>query len=180
MTCKAAQHGWAGVIGAIGGAWLTVFGDWTMAMTILCICMALDYVTGLVVAGVFHASQKSSGGGLDSNVGWKGLARKVATLFIILVAHFVDILIGTQYIRDAVVIAFTCNEIISILENCALMGVPIPKILLYGIDILHKQAKEDDIPDNDLSEGEVTVYAYKKYDDEGNPVEGTEEVAHDD
>ena len=54
-----------------------------------------------------------------------------------------DILIGTQYIRDAVVIAFTCNEIISILENCALMGVPIPAVLIKGIDILHKQAGED-------------------------------------
>ena len=143
MTHTAVKWGWSLVIGAIGGAWLTVFGDWTMAMTILCICMALDYVTGLVVAGVFHASKKSSGGGLDSNVGWKGLARKVATLFIILVAHFVDILLGTQYIRDAVVIAFTVNEIISILENCALMGVPIPAVLIKGIDILHKQAGED-------------------------------------
>ena len=150
MDHKTIQFGWAGVIGAIGGAWLTVFGNWTMAMTILCICMAIDYITGLVVAGVFHASRKSAGGGLDSNVGWKGLARKVATLFIILVAHFVDMLLGTQYIRDAVVIAFAVNEIISILENCALMGVPIPKVLLKGIDVLHQQTGEaDEKPSNE-------------------------------
>ena len=143
MTHKAMISGYTAVIGAIGGVFLTLFGDWNVALTILCICMAIDYVTGLVVAGVFHASRKSAGGGLDSNAGWKGLIRKVATLVIILIAHFVDLLIGTQYIRDAVVIAFTVNEILSILENCALMGVPIPNVLLKGIDVLKQQAKEE-------------------------------------
>ncbi len=144
MTHKAIFSGYSVVIGAIGGVFLTLFGDWSVALTVLCICMAIDYITGLVVAGVFHASPKSEGGGLDSNAGWKGLFRKVATLVIILVAHFVDLLLGTEYIRDAVVVAFTVNEILSILENCALMGVPIPKVLLRGIDILHQQAKEDE------------------------------------
>ena len=126
-----------------------LFGDWTVALTVLCVCMVIDYVTGLVVAGVFHMSPKSAGGGLDSNAGWKGLVRKVATLVIVLIAHFVDLLIGTQYIRDAVVIAFIVNEILSILENCALMGVPIPKVLLRGLDILHQQAKEDEPADQE-------------------------------
>jgi toxin secretion/phage lysis holin len=164
MKHTAVRWGWSLAIGAIGGAWLTIFGDWTMAMTILCVCMALDYISGLVVAGVFHTSRKSAGGGLDSNVGWKGLARKVATLFIILVAHFVDVLIGTQYVRDAAVIAFTVNEIISILENCALMGVRIPKVLLKGIDILHQQTGEED----------------EKPPDQGEAAEAEEEVPGDD
>ena len=144
MTREVIYNGYALVIGAIGGVFLMLFGDWTVALTVLCICMAIDYITGLVVAGVFHMSPKSAGGCLDSNAGWKGLVRKVATLVIVLVAHFVDLLIGTQYIRDAVVIAFIVNEIVSILENCALMGVPIPKVLLRGLDILHQQAKEDE------------------------------------
>ena len=138
--------------GAIGGIFTQIFGGWSIALTILVICMAIDYGSGLVVAGVFHVSPKSMGGGLDSNVGWKGLVRKVATLVIILIAHFVDMLLGTEYIRDAVVIAFTINEIVSILENCALMGVPIPKILLRGIDILHQQASDgepEEVPHDD-------------------------------
>lgn len=138
--------------GAIGGIFTQIFGGWSIALTILVICMAIDYCSGLVVAGVFHASPKSAGGGLDSNVGWKGLVRKVATLVIILIAHFVDMLLGTEYIRDAVVIAFTINEIVSILENCALMGVPIPKVLLKGIDILHQQAsngEQEEVPHDD-------------------------------
>ena len=164
MTHKAIFSGYAAVIGAIGGVFLTLFGDWSIAMTILVVCMGIDYVTGLVVAWVFHASPKRAGGGFDSNAGWKGLIRKVATLAIILVAHFVDLLIGTQYIRDAVVVAFTVNEIMSILENCALMGVPIPQVLLRGIDILHQQAKEEE------PEGRVTVYAYEEFNDAGDPV----------
>ena len=152
MTQRAIVCGYSVVIGAIGGVFLMLFGDWSIALTVLCICMAIDYITGLVVAGVFHASPKSAGGGLDSNAGWKGLIRKVATLVIVLIAHFVDILIGTQYIRDAVVIAFTVNEIVSILENCALMGVPIPQVLLRGLDILHQQAKEDAPADREEAE----------------------------
>ena len=138
--------------GAIGGIFTQIFGGWSIALTLLVICMAIDYCSGLVVAGVFHASPKSAGGGLDSNVGWKGLVRKVATLVIILIAHFVDMLLGTEYIRDAVVIAFTINEIVSILENCALMGVPIPKVLLKGIDILRQQAsngEQEEVPHDD-------------------------------
>ena len=151
--------------GAIGGIFTQIFGGWSIALTILVICMAIDYGSGLVVAGVFHASPKSMGGGLDSNVGWKGLVRKVATLVIILIAHFVDMLLGTEYIRDAVVIAFTINEIVSILENCALMGVPIPKVLLKGIDILKEQAGKD----ND-----------EKPPDQTQAADGEEEVPSDD
>lgn len=149
MTYKAVFCIMAGVI---GGIFTQIFGGWSIALTILVICMAIDYGSGLVVAGVFHASPKSMGGGLDSNVGWKGLVRKVATLVIIFIAHFVDLLIGTEYIRDAVVIAFTINEIVSVLENCALMGVPIPKVLLKGIDILHQQAsdgEQEEVPHDD-------------------------------
>ena len=170
MTHKAIFSGYTVAIGAIGGVFVTLFGDWNVALTVLCVCMAIDYVTGLVVAGVFHASPKSANGGLDSNAGWKGLIRKVATLVIVLIAHFVDVLTGTQYIRDAVIVAFTVNEILSILENCALMGVPIPQVLLRGIDIL-KQAKDEtrDIDEEHQADEEarVTVYAYSEYDDDG-------------
>lgn len=144
MDINTFKKGWSLVVGAVGGIWLTLWGSWSLAMTILMICMGVDYLSGLVVAGVFRNSKKSENGGLDSNVGWKGLIRKGATLLVILVAHFVDLLIGTQYIRDAVVIAFTVNEILSILENCALMGVPIPAVLLKGIDILKKQGEPED------------------------------------
>lgn len=138
--------------GAIGGIILELFGAWSVALTILCVCMGIDYLSGLVVAGVFHASPKSVGGGLDSLAGWKGLFRKVATLVIVLMAHFVDVLFETNYIRDAVVIAFTINEILSIIENCGLMGAYVPPFLLKAIDVLRRRTEPPEEAEN--TEGE--------------------------
>lgn len=129
-------------IGMVGGAISTVFGGWSAALMVLLICMAVDYITGLVVAGVFHASPNSPNGGLESRAGLKGLLRKGATLLIVLIAHCLDVLLSTAYIREAVVIAFCANEILSIIENAGLMGVPIPKVLTKAIDVL--RSKDDE------------------------------------
>ena len=114
-------------------------GGWSAALAILLGCLALDYVTGLIVAGVFHKSPKTANGGLESRAGWKGLLRKVATLLMVALAHFVDVLLGTVYIRDAVVIAFCVNEMLSLLENFGLMGVPIYKPLREALELLKKK-----------------------------------------
>ena len=85
------------------------------------IFMGIDYVTGLIVAGVFHNSEKTTNGALESRVGWKGLCRKGVTLLIVLVGCRLDVVMGSNFIRDAVVIAFIVNETISIIENAGLM-----------------------------------------------------------
>ncbi len=127
------------VAGAVGGAITTAFGGWSHSLTTLLIVMAIDYITGLVVAAVFKKSPKTETGALESKAGWKGLIRKGVTLLIVLVACRMDIELGTQYIRDAVIIAFMVNEIISLIENAGLMGIPIPKPILNGIDLLKKK-----------------------------------------
>lgn len=127
------------VIGLVGGVLTSALGGWNEALAALLICMTLDYATGLIVAGVFHTSPKSPGGGLESNAGWKGLARKVVTLMIVVVAHEMDVLLGISYLRDAVVIGFCANEVISILENAGLMGLPIPGVLREAIDQLKRK-----------------------------------------
>lgn len=133
--------GWIGAVGGVAAAWL---GGWNAALGALLCCMAVDYATGLIVAGVFHASPKSQGGGLESNVGWKGLARKFVTLLIVLVSNQMDILLGVSYLRDAVIIGFCANEVISILENAGLMGLPIPQPLVDAIDQLKNKEVSDD------------------------------------
>lgn len=129
-------------IGAVGGTIAALFGGWNAAIGALIICMAVDYLTGLIVAGIFHASPKSEGGGLESVAGWKGLARKFVTLLIVLVANQMDVLLGVAYLRDAVIIGFCANECISILENAGLMGMPIPQIFRDAIDLLRESAEE--------------------------------------
>lgn len=136
------KNGFCTMIGAIGALIASLFGGWDTALATLMIFMATDYVTGLIVAGVFHTSQKSENGALESRAGWKGLCRKGVTLLVVLVACRLDLITGTNFIRDAVIIAFICNETISIIENAGLMGIDIPPALAAAIEVLKK--KSDD------------------------------------
>lgn len=123
-------------IGIVGATITTLFGGWSVGLTTLVIFMAVDYISGLLVAGVFKSSPKSKSGALSSKVGYKGLCKKGMSLLIVLIAYRLDLLVGTNYIRDAVVIGFCVNELISIVENAGLMGIPLPPILIKTIDVL--------------------------------------------
>lgn len=127
------------IIGVIGSAIASAFGGWTTGLTTLVIFMAIDYLTGLIVAGVFHKSTKTETGTLESRAGFKGLCRKGAMLLVVLVAYRLDLAVGTAYIKDAVIIAFIANEAISIIENAGLMGVPMNDTLKNAIDVLQKK-----------------------------------------
>ncbi len=127
------------VCGIVGGAISALFGGWNHLLTTLLVAMGVDFVTGLVVAGVFKKSQKTPNGALESNIGWKGIAKKGVTLLIVLIAHRLDLAIGTTIIRDAVVIAFIVNEVISITENAGLMGVPVPPPIKKAIEVLKEK-----------------------------------------
>ena len=132
-----------GTIGVVGGIISTLFGGWDSSLTTLVIFMAIDYITGLIVAGVFKKSEKTETGALESKAGFKGLCRKGVTLLIVLVACRLDMAIGTTFVRDATVIAFIANETISIIENAGLMGIPIPKVIVKSIDVLKSKAEEE-------------------------------------
>lgn len=127
------------IIGVIGSAIASAFGGWTTGLTTLVIFMAIDYLTGLIVAGVFHKSTKTETGTLESRAGFKGLCRKGAMLLIVLVACRLDLTLSTTYIKDAVIIAFMANEAISIIENAGLMGVPMNDTIKNAIDVLQKK-----------------------------------------
>ena len=128
--------------GAIGGVIASLFGGWDAGLATLVMFMAIDYVSGLVVAGVFHNSKKTSSGALESKAGWKGLCRKGMSLLFVLIAYRLDLAIGSNYIRDAVIIGFIVNETISIVENAGLMGVPLPEVINKAIDILTSKSEE--------------------------------------
>lgn len=138
-------------IGAVGGFISAAFGGWTSAMTTLIIFMAIDYITGLLVAGVFKKSKKTKNGALESRAGFKGLCRKGVMLLVVLVACRLDIELHTTYIRDAVCIAFIANETISIIENAGLMGVPIPKVITKAIELL--KSKEENTTEGGTDNG---------------------------
>ena len=130
------------IFGVLGAGIAHLFGGWTAAMTTLIIFMGLDYLTGLIVAGVFKKSSKSETGALESKAGWIGLIRKLVSLLFVLAAYRLDLIIGTTYIKDAVCIAFIVNELISLTENAGLMGIPIPEPIMNAIELL-KNGKKD-------------------------------------
>lgn len=136
-------------IGIAGSAIAALFGGWDRALQALIIFMIIDYITGIVVAAVFKKSSKTENGALESKAGWQGLCRKGATLLFVLIAAQLDMVIGTNYIRDAVCIGFMANELISITENAGTMGLPLPAVIKKAIEILtNKSEKEGNTNEN--------------------------------
>ena len=136
-------------IGIVGSTIASFFGGFDAALITLLIFMGVDYATGLIVAGVFHKSEKTENGALESRAGWKGLCRKGVSLLVVLVACRLDMIMGSNFIRDATVIAFIGNETISIIENAGLMGVPIPSVITKAIEVLKKKSEREDKKDGE-------------------------------
>ncbi len=132
------------ITGAVGSFIASLFGGFDAAMVTLLIFMAVDYISGMIVAGVFKKSQKTKNGALESGAGWKGLCRKGMTLVIVLIAVRLDMVIKTNYIRDMVCIAFIANETISIIENAGLMGVPVPAVITKAIEVLKEKSEREE------------------------------------
>ena len=131
------------ITGTVGGYILTVLlGDWTPSLTTLVIFMAIDFLSGLSVAGFFKKSPKTETGGLESKTGRKGLVRKIMTFVYVLIGNQLDLLMASDYIKNAICVAFIINELISITENAGLMGVPMPKIITQAIDLLKRKEEE--------------------------------------
>ncbi len=128
--------------GAAGAAAAALFGGWDAPLCTLIIFMVIDYISGIILAGVFKRSPNSENGALSSEAGSKGLFKKVMILFFVLIAHRLDAALGTEYIKNAVIIGFTANELISITENAGLMGIPLPGAVTGAISVLKNRSEE--------------------------------------
>lgn len=117
-----------------------LFGGWDVALRALIFMMTADYISGLVVAGVFKRSPKSETGALESRAGFKGLVRKGGILLVVLVAVKLDEFAGAAYIRTAVCCYFVANEGLSVVENLGLMGVPLPGFLKKMLEAMRDKA----------------------------------------
>lgn len=126
----------AGVIGSVLAA---AFGGWDASLMALVICMGVDYISGSMVALVFHKSNKSETGSYNSAYGLKGLCKKCLMLLFVLVAVQMDRLLGADYVRDAVCIGFCSNEVLSIVENLGLAGIPMPQAIVKSLEQLQKK-----------------------------------------
>jgi len=129
------------VLAAIGGAIAGAFGGWDKLLMVLVVMMAVDYVSGVIVAAMGR-SQKTEYGGLSSKVGAYGLAKKGLMMLVVLVAALLDRAMGQgAACRDAACWFYIANEGLSLLENLSLAGVPFPEKLR---EMLGQKAREAD------------------------------------
>ena len=131
-------------VGIVGSMIISLLGGGDVPMQALIICMIIDYLSGLAVAGIFHKSKKSENGALNSRSGLKGLCMKCMILFIIVAIVQVGKVLNVDWLRNATIIGFISNEFISIVENAGLMGMRLPKPVFKAIDILNDKEKENE------------------------------------
>lgn len=146
MTATTIKNTAISALAVVGGILSNLLGGWDAALQVLIICQAVDYITGLIVAGVFQHSRKTDSGALDSRAGFKGLMRKFSTLLVVLLAAQLDKMIGGTFSRTAVILFFCANESLSVLENVGLMGVEYPKFLKNALEALKDKGDNDAKP----------------------------------
>jgi toxin secretion/phage lysis holin len=126
-----------------GGIFTYLFGPWSMDIATLLIFMAIDFITGLLCAAVFKKSSKTESGALSSSASFKGLCKKFVMFLFVAIAHRLDFYLGVDFMRGAVIVGFMANELISIVENAALMGITSP-IINNAIELLKKKGEKGD------------------------------------
>ena len=138
------------IISGLAGAVISFFTGLPPISWILVAVESMDYITGLI-CGFMGVSPKTETGGLSSNAAFKGLLKKVLILLVVGLAALVDKAVGQianieiVAVTGATCLWFVASEGLSVLENAAAMGVPIPKILLNALEIIRQQGtgKED-------------------------------------
>ena len=106
----------------------------------LILCMALDYLTGMMAAGIFHKSKKSAQEVWKAGVAGKDFAEGIS-LLIVLVAYRLDLIAGTDFICNAVMAAYLVNELLSITENLGFDGCTGAKGFSGAIDLLRQKSE---------------------------------------
>lgn len=131
------------VFSAAGAAILSALGGWDTSLQFLIGIMAVDYLLGVLIALVWHKSQKTADGTFESNASLKGLLRKFSVLAVVYVAVQLDTVAGTGgYLRTAVILFFIANEGFSVIENLGIMGVPMPKQMKDAFAAIKQKAEK--------------------------------------
>lgn len=157
MTGKSPDHIWrerkvkmwkkiVEVLSAVGGAIASFFVTMPPLVWILIAVMSIDYVTGLI-CGAMGKSKKTENGYLESKAAWTGLMKKALILLVVLLANLLDMAVskgaGIQFeaVMGATCLWFIASEGLSILENVASIGVPVPQILLKLLEIMRSKGE---------------------------------------
>jgi len=139
------------LLSAVGGAIASFFVTMPPLVWILIAVMSIDYVTGLI-CGAMGKSKKTENGYLESKAAWTGLMKKALILLVVLLASLLDMAVskgaGIQFeaVMGATCLWFIASEGLSILENVASIGVPVPQILLKLLEIMRSKGETPEEP----------------------------------
>lgn len=145
---------------ALGGFLGWFFGGFDGFLYALIVFVVTDYFTGVLAAGVRHE--------LSSEVGFKGIAKKVCIFVLVGIANIIDtqVIQNGSAIRTAVIFFYLSNEGLSVLENAAVIGLPIPdKLKTMLIQLANEKKADGDFPE-DGTDGADSVHGA---DDEHDP-----------
>ena len=161
------------LLAAIGGAIASFFVNMPPLVWILIAVMTIDYITGLICAAM-GKSQKTENGYIASNQAFIGLLKKGLILLVVLLASLLDMAVshgaGIAFtaVMGATCLWFIASEGFSILENVALMGVPVPKILLRLLEIMKEKGETPEEKKEEPKEG-------KEAEEDGEPGEDVQQ-----
>ena len=145
---------------ALGGFLGWFFGGFDGFLYALIVFVVTDYFTGVLAAGVRHE--------LSSEVGFKGIAKKVCIFVLVGIANIIDtqVIQNGSAIRTAVIFFYLSNEGLSVLENAAVIGLPIPeKLKAMLIQLANEKNADGDAAGDDMN-GADSVHGA---DDEHDP-----------
>lgn len=119
------------MLNLLGGGVLALIGGWDTALQVLVIMVVIDYITGLSAAWYERR--------LDSDKGLWGISKKIFLFIPVVIAYWLDILLGKEVLRNMAIFFYISNEGLSILENLARLGVKIPDFLRKALEMINNQ-----------------------------------------
>ena len=128
----------------VGSLIVNFLGGVDTVLIALMLFMAVDYITGIAVAFIFHKSKKTVGGGASSKECLKGIVKKMCMLLLVGLAHELDVILGVDYTRTMAILFLIGNEGLSVLENMGLMGITYPAFLIKALESLKENNGGDE------------------------------------
>ena len=128
----------------VGSLIVNFLGGVDTVLIALMLFMAVDYITGIAVAFIFHKSKKTAGGGASSKECLKGIVKKMCMLLLVGLAHELDVILGVDYTRTMAILFLIGNEGLSVLENMGLMGITYPAFLIKALESLKENNGGDE------------------------------------
>ncbi|MBD0379729.1 phage holin family protein [Paenibacillus sedimenti] len=129
------QIGFNFLTASLGTLLTYAFGGWNELMSLFLLAIAVDYFTGIAASVKEHKD-------LNSQVSLWGLLRKGLMLLVIMLAHRVDLFLGTELMMTGAIYFYLANEFISITENYGRMGLPLPSQVKQIIQVLRRKGED--------------------------------------